>query len=78
MIIKTQDNPGIMQGMFIFENSEGIVSRKGTAGETVSILTGNDQYVLGIYGSKERAAQVQEQIAGSFTGSEKIYQMPAE
>lgn len=76
MIIKTQDNPRLISGMFIFENSEGIITG-GTAGETVCILTGSDQYTLGVYDSRERIEQIREQIAESFTRNEKIFQMPA-
>ena len=75
MIIRTQDRTGT----FVFENCEGITPG-GTCGTRIGmyILNRNGRYLLGTYCSMERAAQVQEQIAGSFTRNEKIYQMPAE
>ena len=78
MIIKTQDNPRLVPGMFIFENSGGITMGGTLEEKTVHILAGNGSHPLGIYGSKERIAQIQEQIAESFTHNEKMYQMPAE
>ena len=73
MIIRTQDKTGT----FVFENSEGITPGD-TCGTRIGmyILNRNGRYLLGTYCSMERAAQLQEQIAAAYAGSEKIYQMP--